>query len=92
MAASAVHVRCVLLVPLHLPTPPSHCSNWEDGVFSRLELVFDEPDRGNALVTLKQTGIPDADRFGNHDVVGVTEAGWKNQVFGRIRAVFGYGI
>ena len=38
-----------------------------------------------------QTGIPDADRFGNHDVVGVTEAGWRQQVFDRIRRVFGYG-
>ncbi|EFN53803.1 hypothetical protein CHLNCDRAFT_53624 [Chlorella variabilis] len=66
-------------------------SNWEDGVFSRLELCFDEPDKGNTTVTLKQTGIPDADRFGNHDVVGVTEAGWRQQVFDRIRRVFGYG-
>ena len=38
-----------------------------------------------------QTGIPDADRFGHHDVVGQVEAGWREQVFGRIRRVFGYG-
>jgi hypothetical protein len=67
------------------------CSNWEDDVFSRLELRFQEPDKGNTTVLLKQTGIPDGDRFGNPDVVGVTEAGWRQQVFGRIRRVFGYG-
>ncbi|KAI3425185.1 hypothetical protein D9Q98_008954 [Chlorella vulgaris] len=66
-------------------------SNWEDDVFSRLELRFQEPDKGNTTVLLKQTGIPDGDRFGNPDVVGVTEAGWRQQVFGRIRRVFGYG-
>ena len=38
-----------------------------------------------------QTGIPDADSFGHHDVVGVVEAGWRQQVFGRIRQIFGYG-
>lgn len=91
-AASAVHAHSWCLVPAHLTTQLSRRSNWEDGVYSQLELDFAEPDRGNAVVSLKQTGIPDADRFGNHDVVGVTEAGWKNQVFGRIRAVFGYGI
>ncbi|KAL4419782.1 hypothetical protein ABPG75_006880 [Micractinium tetrahymenae] len=66
-------------------------SNWEEGVFSRVELRFEEPDKGNTLVKLKQTGIPDADAFGHHDVVGVTETGWRQQVFDRIRRVFGYG-
>ncbi len=32
------------------------CSNWEDGCFSRVELRFEEPDRGNTIVTLKQVG------------------------------------
>ncbi len=30
------------------------CSNWEDGAYSRVELRFEEPDRGNTIVTLKQ--------------------------------------
>ncbi|KAI7840914.1 hypothetical protein COHA_005346 [Chlorella ohadii] len=60
-------------------------SNWEDGAYSRVELRFEEPDRGNTIVTLKQTGIPDADRFGHHDVVGTVESGWRQQVFDRIR-------
>lgn len=34
-------------------------SNWEDGVFSRLELCFDEPDKGNTTVTLKQVMCSD---------------------------------
>jgi hypothetical protein len=30
-------------------------------------------------------------RFGNHDVVANCENGWKQQLFYRIKAVFGYG-
>lgn len=66
-------------------------SNWEEGVFSSVELRFEEPDRGNTTVTMKQTRIPHADAYGNQDVAGVAEAGWRQQVFGRIRRVFGYG-
>jgi uncharacterized protein YndB with AHSA1/START domain len=32
------------------------CSNWEEGVYSKVDLRFEEPDRGNTRVTLKQVG------------------------------------
>ena len=41
---------------------------------------------------LEQTGLPEADKFGNEDVYDNTQRGWKENVFGRIRSVFGYGI
>ena len=41
-----------------MQTPFPHCckpcSNWEEGVFSKVDLRFEEPDRGNTRVTLKQ--------------------------------------
>ena len=40
---------------------------------------------------LVQTGVPVADAFGNESVVETTERGWKQNIFGRIRVVFGYG-
>ena len=58
----------------------------------QVTITIEEKDKGNTVLRLLQTGIPEQDRFGHHDVVGTTEAGWKNQVFHRIRAVFGYGI
>lgn len=61
-------------------------------VLLQVTIDIQEPEKGSTVVELTQTGIPDADAFGNHDVVGVTEAGWRNQVFGRIRMVFGYGV
>ena len=66
-------------------------SNWEEGVYSKVVISIEEPDKGNVIVHLNQSGIPDADRFGNHDVASVAESGWREQVFGRIRKVFGYG-
>lgn len=67
-------------------------SNWADGDTSLVTIDISEPDRGNTVVTLVQTDIPEMDRFGHHDVVGLAQAGWTNQIFHRIRQVFGYGI
>ena len=116
-------------------------SSWADGVLSRVEMRLAEPEPGNTVLTLTQTGIPEEDRFGNHDVkqqvmhapgrgatpkVGATalrerpvspqpacpatrnrcaappfflptrhtpqvEAGWDNQIFSRIKQIFGFG-
>ena len=51
-----------------------------------------EPEPGKVLVTMKQVGIPEEDKFGNLDVVENTEKGWRNLIFYRIKAVFGYGL
>jgi activator of HSP90 ATPase len=66
-------------------------SSWPDGVLSIVSLEFEEKERGATTLRLRQSGIPDCDRFGNHDCVGMTQAGWKQQVLLRIRKVFGYG-
>lgn len=66
-------------------------NNWEDGVYSNVEITIEEPDKGNVVLKLKQTGVPEIDKFGNGDVIGNVEAGWKERVFNRIRMVFGYG-
>ena len=50
-----------------------------------------EPDAGTTVLRLKQSGIPREDRHGNGDVLRTVEAGWRAQVFQRVRAVFGYG-
>jgi len=66
-------------------------ADWEDGVFSTVTIAISEPERGSTLVTLTQTGIPLADRFGNETVFDTTENGWKNLIWNRIRQCFGYG-
>jgi hypothetical protein len=40
---------------------------------------------------MTQTDVPVADCFGNETVVETTERGWREQIFDRIRRVFGYG-
>jgi hypothetical protein len=60
----------------------------------RIQVAIDinEPEPGHTEVSLTQTGIPDEDKFGNHNVVQTTEHGWRNLIFQRIRSVFGYGV
>lgn len=43
-------------------------SSWPDGCASRVELALAEPEAGSTVLELRQTGIPEEDRFGNHDV------------------------
>eukprot|EP00242_Pyramimonas_sp_CCMP2087_P011830 CAMPEP_0198202678 /NCGR_PEP_ID=MMETSP1445-20131203/5885_1 /TAXON_ID=36898 /ORGANISM="Pyramimonas sp., Strain CCMP2087" /LENGTH=348 /DNA_ID=CAMNT_0043873727 /DNA_START=632 /DNA_END=1678 /DNA_ORIENTATION=+ len=67
-------------------------SNWGADKFSTVTITFKEPEPGNTIISLVQSGIPDEDEFGNHNVLDQTEHGWKNLIFGRIRQVFGYGV
>ncbi|GBG74319.1 hypothetical protein CBR_g18730, partial [Chara braunii] len=53
-------------------------------------LTFEEPEVGTTIVKLTQSDVPEEDRFGNHTVVENTERGWRDLIFNRIRAVFGY--
>jgi activator of HSP90 ATPase len=66
-------------------------SSWPDGATSRVIITLEEKKKGAVTLLLKQSGIPDADRYGNHDVLTMTQAGWKQQVLLRIRQVFGFG-
>ena len=65
--------------------------NWQDGVFSSVVIDISEPEHGTTVVQLTQTGVPVADKFGNESVVETTREGWQNNIFDRIRKVFGFG-
>eukprot|EP01025_Chloroclados_australasicus_P006891 TRINITY_DN1218_c0_g1_i1.p2 TRINITY_DN1218_c0_g1~~TRINITY_DN1218_c0_g1_i1.p2 ORF type:complete len:405 (+),score=56.41 TRINITY_DN1218_c0_g1_i1:141-1217(+) len=67
-------------------------SDWGDDVYSVVRIELSENEPGNTEVILTQNGIPEEDKYGNVDVVGRVEQGWQQQVFYRIKAVFGYGI
>ncbi|GBF98914.1 hypothetical protein Rsub_11706 [Raphidocelis subcapitata] len=66
-------------------------SSWEEGVCARVEIALSEPEPGSTTLVLAVSGVPEEDRFGNHDVGLQVEKGWEEQVFKRIRQVFGYG-
>lgn len=66
-------------------------TNWADDTTSKVTIDITEADTGTVILQLAQTGIPREDRHGNADVLRTVEAGWRRQVFQRIRAVFGYG-
>ncbi|KAK2989178.1 hypothetical protein RJ640_029370 [Escallonia rubra] len=66
--------------------------SWPDGIQSTVRLVLDEPEPGVTVVKLTHTDVPDEDRYGNSTVVENTERGWRDLIFHKIRAVFGFGI
>ncbi|XP_042490822.1 activator of 90 kDa heat shock protein ATPase homolog [Macadamia integrifolia] len=66
--------------------------SWADGIHSVVRLTFDEPEPGVTIVKLMQTDVPEEDRYGNSTVVENTERGWRDLIFYKIRAVFGFGV
>lgn len=65
---------------------------WSDCLLHQVEISLEEPEPGTTILTLEHSSIPEEDQFGNEDVYETTAAGWKQQIFHRIRAVFGYGL
>lgn len=66
--------------------------SWPDGIHSMVRLTLEEPEPGVTIVNLTHTDIPEEDRYGNSTVVENTERGWRDLIFHKIRAVFGFGI
>lgn len=58
----------------------------------QVTIELSEPEPGTTVLDLQQTDIPAADKFGNQDVIDTVEKGWAEQVFRRIKTVFGYGV
>jgi len=66
--------------------------NWKEEDVSKVHIVLEEPSQGTTILKLTHTGIPEEDSFGNGNVLETTTSGWKQQIFHKIRAVFGYGL
>lgn len=58
----------------------------------QVRISLEELQEGVTLLKMVQKGVPKEDRFGNGEVVENTTHGWKQQIFHRIRAVFGFGL
>ncbi|KAJ7570471.1 hypothetical protein O6H91_01G121200 [Diphasiastrum complanatum] len=67
-------------------------NSWNDGHYSTVCITFEEPEIGVTILKLTQTDVPEEDRYGNATVVENTERGWRDLIFHKIRAVFGYGL
>ncbi|XP_072974394.1 uncharacterized protein [Typha angustifolia] len=66
--------------------------SWPDGINSIVKLTLDEQEAGVTVVKLTQTNVPEEDKYGNATVVENTERGWRELIFHKIRAVFGFGM
>eukprot|EP00245_Coleochaete_scutata_P004425 TRINITY_DN1700_c0_g2_i1.p1 TRINITY_DN1700_c0_g2~~TRINITY_DN1700_c0_g2_i1.p1 ORF type:complete len:372 (-),score=83.32 TRINITY_DN1700_c0_g2_i1:161-1213(-) len=67
-------------------------NSWCDGQYSTVCMTLEESEVGRTVLRFTQTDVPDEDRYGNATVVENTERGWKDTIFQKIRAVFGYGL
>eukprot|EP00271_Cylindrocystis_brebissonii_P005175 TRINITY_DN17127_c0_g1_i1.p1 TRINITY_DN17127_c0_g1~~TRINITY_DN17127_c0_g1_i1.p1 ORF type:complete len:366 (+),score=79.83 TRINITY_DN17127_c0_g1_i1:180-1277(+) len=67
-------------------------NSWAEGVSSNVEIQLEEPEIGTTLLKLNHTHVPEEDGFGNATVLESTERGWRDLIFQRIKAVFGYGL
>lgn len=76
MYGGTVAGRFVELQPYSRIKQKWRFSSWEDGYESDVLLSFQEEQKGTTVVTLEQTGLPEEDKYGNHDVVANVERGW----------------
>ena len=67
-------------------------STWPEGVVSRVVMEFEARDAGETVLHVRQTGIPEQDKYGNEDLLNNVQQGWRQQILHRIKAVFGYGV
>jgi len=58
---------------------------WDDGVYSQVRIQLEAVDSSSTKLTLTQTNIPHADKYGNHGVVPKVEQGWQNFFWLRIQ-------
>ena len=86
-----IHGETIEYVPAERIVQKWRFRNWAASHFSLVTITFRHPEPGNCFVDLVQTNVPETDAFGNESVMDTTENGWKNQIFSRIRTVFGYG-
>lgn len=58
---------------------------WEEGAYSQVRIQLEAVDSSSTKLTLTQTNIPHADKYGNHGVVPKVEQGWQNFFWIRIQ-------
>lgn len=67
-------------------------SQWDEGVFSTLELSFTACGSGKCKLVVKQTGIPHTDKHGNGEQDQLVLRGWTDKFFIGLEKVLGFGV
>jgi activator of HSP90 ATPase len=79
----AVAGENVKLVPGSKIVQKWRFNSWPEGHYSTVTMDF-KTDSGYTILTLTQEGVP-------HDDAERTEQGWRGNIFGRGKMIFGYG-
>ena len=65
-------------------------SQWDENVFSTLELCFEPVGSSKTRLVVKQSGIPAKDRHGNGDQDRLVLGGWNEKFFVGLEKVLLY--
>merc|ERR1712130_988028 len=65
--------------------------DWEEGVYSIVEINFEAVEYDIVKVSLHHTCIPEDDKYHNHYQPQKVKDGWNNFYWDRIHKVLGYG-
>lgn len=78
------------LDPPHSFTETFRFKEWKEDELSTVTVTLTAVDRQTTRLTLKQTHVPEHDRYGNRDVASKVEQGWRMYFFLRVQQVMGY--
>ncbi|CEP01523.1 Activator of Hsp90 ATPase 1/2-like C-terminal domain-containing protein [Plasmodiophora brassicae] len=63
---------------------------WEDDVLSTVDIQLKSDEYGVTTLHLKQTGIPQGDRYGHHSIASKVSEGWAQHFWDRIKTFCGF--
>ncbi len=66
--------------------------DWQDGVASTVTFEFSSTQYGVTSLKVRQTGVPDEDKFGHRGIVPKVTDGWNSKFFTPISKVLGFAF
>ena len=67
-------------------------AQWEDNVFSTLEISFNSLGQERTEMTIRQSGIPENDKHGNGGQDRLVLSGWNDRFFLGLEKVLGFPV
>jgi activator of HSP90 ATPase len=66
--------------------------DWHDGVASTVTFEFSSTQYGVTSLKVRQTGVPEEDKFGHRGIVPKVADGWNSKFFTPISKVLGFAF
>jgi activator of HSP90 ATPase len=90
--AGGVTGKVVRLEPVSTIVEDWRFSQWSDDCFSTLELTFNQAGENRTILSVQQSGIPEADKHGNGNQDQLVLNGWNDRFFMGLEKVLGFPV